>query len=543
MSKQKFSCKGVVRATGQRASVVISADSREAALQIADKHGVTVESIMPMAEPAPVPPKVAPPIAAAKKAFGEPVTGKGSPEKKAVGKSLDARIEDILSAEDEDPPHGLDDLDLGDDADEAAAPGSPTTKACPYCGEQILAAAVKCKHCKSDLYAAGATHREPTPATSYAATSLIPGEEILYSGTVSPMIFAAPAVVFIAILLGTVMSMSPSGQISCAGLVITSLCLVTFPLVALGALITFLTTECVLTDGRVIGKTGFLTRNSLELLLAKVEGFAVRQGLMGRIFNYGTVAVTGTGGSRTVFRGIASPLELRRRAQEQITALQSLGPQRRDKRGLSRQPTGEVAVPQSRAVRGFAVAAVAAAVVAIIPIVIVLACVVGRSTSGPTPAPVAQPVAVSPPAAPVPPPAPKPQAYKPLPEEVAFAGKLAAFLDSCDELVALLEKGAKTEQYAKQSEMIKSRRNAIPPPPQGIAWAEEAARSTDQILLALTVLDYSNAEQDLLGEALKQAPGDNAASRQAYRQVAAQIRTLVAPVRKLIPPECLAKPK
>ncbi len=74
MSKQKFSCKGVVRATGQRASVVISADSREAALQIADKHGVTVESIMPMAEPAPVPPKVAPPIAAAKKAFGEPVT-------------------------------------------------------------------------------------------------------------------------------------------------------------------------------------------------------------------------------------------------------------------------------------------------------------------------------------------------------------------------------------------------------------------------------------------------------------------------------------
>jgi hypothetical protein len=26
-----------------------------------------------------------------------------------------------------------------------------TTKACPYCGEEILALAIKCKHCKSDL--------------------------------------------------------------------------------------------------------------------------------------------------------------------------------------------------------------------------------------------------------------------------------------------------------------------------------------------------------------------------------------------------------
>ena len=89
------------------------------------------------------------------------------------------------------------------------------------------------------------------------------------------------------------------------------------------------------------------------------------------------------------------------------------------------------------------------------------------------------------------------------PEEIAFAGKLSAFLDGCDELVGLLEKKTEREKYSKQSEVIKSRRSAIPPPPKGIAWAEEAAQSTDQILLALTVLDYSNAEQNLLGEAAR----------------------------------------
>jgi hypothetical protein len=33
------------------------------------------------------------------------------------------------------------------------APATPTTKACPFCAEQILVAAIKCKHCGSDLSA------------------------------------------------------------------------------------------------------------------------------------------------------------------------------------------------------------------------------------------------------------------------------------------------------------------------------------------------------------------------------------------------------
>ena len=40
MAKQKFQCKGVVRKTGQRVAVEVSAESKEAAIKIAAEHGV-----------------------------------------------------------------------------------------------------------------------------------------------------------------------------------------------------------------------------------------------------------------------------------------------------------------------------------------------------------------------------------------------------------------------------------------------------------------------------------------------------------------------
>ncbi|HHM12059.1 MAG TPA: PH domain-containing protein, partial [Planctomycetaceae bacterium] len=91
---------------------------------------------------------------------------------------------------------------------------------------------------------------------------------------------------------------------------------------AIKALIVFLTTECVLTDRRVLAKTGLISRESIELLLTKVEGLQVKQGLLGRIFNFGSVIITGTGGSTSPFSGIAQPLDFRKRVQEQIAEAQ-----------------------------------------------------------------------------------------------------------------------------------------------------------------------------------------------------------------------------
>jgi uncharacterized membrane protein YdbT with pleckstrin-like domain len=85
--------------------------------------------------------------------------------------------------------------------------------------------------------------------------------------------------------------------------------------------------EMAVTNKRVIIKSGFLRRRSLEIYLQKVESIAVDQGLMGRMFGYGSIVVGGTGGTAEPFHKVRSPLEFRRRVQEQseaITKTQSL---------------------------------------------------------------------------------------------------------------------------------------------------------------------------------------------------------------------------
>lgn len=72
------------------------------------------------------------------------------------------------------------------------------------------------------------------------------------------------------------------------------------------------TTELAITNHKVIAKTGFIRRNTIELRLSKVEGLSVDQGVLGRIFNFGTINITGTGGIKTPIPYIKNPVEFRR---------------------------------------------------------------------------------------------------------------------------------------------------------------------------------------------------------------------------------------
>jgi len=96
-----------------------------------------------------------------------------------------------------------------------------------------------------------------------------------------------------------------------------------FPVLALvHAWIEYRTSEFAVTNKRVLLKIGCIRRKSEELLLTKVEGIQVTQDIPGRLLGYGSVRVTGTGGSHDPYHRISRPLEFRRHVQEQVALVQ-----------------------------------------------------------------------------------------------------------------------------------------------------------------------------------------------------------------------------
>jgi uncharacterized membrane protein YdbT with pleckstrin-like domain len=85
--------------------------------------------------------------------------------------------------------------------------------------------------------------------------------------------------------------------------------------------ITYTTSEFGITDKRVLMKTGFIRRDSLELFLEKIEAIHVDQSIPGRILDYGSIIVIGTGGTKDPFFYIPSPIQFRKIVQQQIDTI------------------------------------------------------------------------------------------------------------------------------------------------------------------------------------------------------------------------------
>jgi uncharacterized membrane protein YdbT with pleckstrin-like domain len=71
------------------------------------------------------------------------------------------------------------------------------------------------------------------------------------------------------------------------------------------------TTEIAVTTKRVIQKQGLIWRKTAEMNMDKVESVLVDQSLIGRLLNYGTIVVRGTGSGIEGLHFIADPLALR----------------------------------------------------------------------------------------------------------------------------------------------------------------------------------------------------------------------------------------
>jgi uncharacterized membrane protein YdbT with pleckstrin-like domain len=139
----------------------------------------------------------------------------------------------------------------------------------------------------------------------YVEQNLLQGEEVVYRARLHLIIFLVPSLFALLGLLAFV----ASGKLAALLFVIALL-------LAVDRYIRLATSEFAVTNKRVLIKIGLVQRHTLELLLGKVETIGVEQGISGRIFNYGTIVVTGTGGTKELFPVIAKPLEFRKAVQE-----------------------------------------------------------------------------------------------------------------------------------------------------------------------------------------------------------------------------------
>lgn len=149
---------------------------------------------------------------------------------------------------------------------------------------------------------------------SYVETIVGPGEQVLHVGKVSLWAIASSlvgGVVLIAIGIALAVLLHPLGAIVCL-----------FGLIAIvGALIRRSATELAVTNRRVIAKFGFIRRSTVEINLTKIESVRVEQTVTGRIFNYGSIIVTGTGSTMDPIPFIADPIRFRQAIQAATDAL------------------------------------------------------------------------------------------------------------------------------------------------------------------------------------------------------------------------------
>jgi uncharacterized membrane protein YdbT with pleckstrin-like domain len=146
----------------------------------------------------------------------------------------------------------------------------------------------------------------------YIDENLQPNEKVLYS-TNAHWIFFLPAIaawiVAAAFLVLSRMIVADMAVLLCLALAALAAIFALYKTVT--AWFHRWTTETDVTNLRVVHKTGFITRQTFEMSLDKIESVDVDQSIPGRLFDYGDVTITGVGKSEEKLKTIASPLAFR----------------------------------------------------------------------------------------------------------------------------------------------------------------------------------------------------------------------------------------
>jgi len=121
---------------------------------------------------------------------------------------------------------------------------------------------------------------------SWISENLMENEKIVYQGQLHWIMFAPGAFLILV------------GILIIAVFVPFSVLLVVWGLgLIVSASVRRATTEIAVTNKRVLGKTGFIRRDTIDLNLSKIESLYADQSILGRMLDYGAVRIKGTGGS------------------------------------------------------------------------------------------------------------------------------------------------------------------------------------------------------------------------------------------------------
>ena len=147
---------------------------------------------------------------------------------------------------------------------------------------------------------------------SYIKSVLQPEEKVLFRSRLHWMIYLPGLVILLpAIAAGIGGTYIPETDLRYACWAVGAIFLLFAVLKLLIEWIRRVTTEIAVTDRRVIYKRGLIRRYTIEVNNDKVESVDVDQTVLGRIFNFGTVVIRGTGSAVEPIRNIDDPLHFR----------------------------------------------------------------------------------------------------------------------------------------------------------------------------------------------------------------------------------------
>lgn len=144
---------------------------------------------------------------------------------------------------------------------------------------------------------------------SYIENNLVPGEEILYKGKISPF-----SCINLWIIVGILLLLIGFGNQNSSIIGIGFVIIVGW---IIYLITTILTTEFAMTNKRLIGKGGFIKRYSFEQHLDRIDSVEIAQSIIGRIFNFGYIGYN-TAGAKNGINGIAKPMDLKNKINNYI---------------------------------------------------------------------------------------------------------------------------------------------------------------------------------------------------------------------------------